>query len=140
MNRDTELERLVRFYQTLTLETVQDLATMYAPDAHFKDPFNDVRGLVDIARIFEHMFAQLDAPRFEIRTCIVRGSEAFLIWDFCFAMKRGPQCIRGATHLSFGPDGLVVLHRDYWDAAEELYEKLPVLGGFMRLLKRAVIG
>jgi hypothetical protein len=27
-------------------------------------------------------------------------------------------------------------HRDYWDAAEELYEKLPVLGALMRLLKR----
>jgi hypothetical protein len=29
------------------------------------------------------------------------------------------------------------MHRDYWDAAEELYEKLPVLGGLMRFLKRA---
>ena len=27
-------------------------------------------------------------------------------------------------------------HRDYWDAAEELYEKLPVLGALMRLLRR----
>jgi hypothetical protein len=30
----------------------------------------------------------------------------------------------------------VTLHRDYWDAAEELYEKLPVVGGLMRLIKR----
>jgi len=29
-----------------------------------------------------------------------------------------------------------VLHRDYWDAAEELYEKLPGIGAFMRFLKR----
>jgi steroid delta-isomerase len=27
------------------------------------------------------------------------------------------------------------MHRDYWDAAEELYEKLPVLGSVMRWLK-----
>jgi hypothetical protein len=31
---------------------------------------------------------------------------------------------------------LVTLHRDYWDAAEELYEKLPVVGGAMRWLKK----
>ena len=31
--------------------------------------------------------------------------------------------------------GLVTLHRDYWDAAEELYEKLPVVGAMMRWLK-----
>jgi steroid delta-isomerase len=29
------------------------------------------------------------------------------------------------------------VHRDYWDAAEELYEKLPVLGALMRWLKQA---
>jgi len=31
---------------------------------------------------------------------------------------------------------LIVVHRDYWDAAEELYEKLPWVGGLMRWLKR----
>jgi hypothetical protein len=34
----------------------------------------------------------------------------------------------------------VAYHRDYWDAAEELYEKLPVLGGLMRFLKRRAAG
>ena len=47
------------------------------------------------------------------------------------------QCIRGATHLRFAADGRVSFHRDYWDAAEELYEKLPLLGSLMRGLKRA---
>ena len=44
--------------------------------------------------------------------------------------------MRGASHLRFAPDGRVADHRDYWDAAEELYEKLPVVGGVMRWLKR----
>jgi hypothetical protein len=38
----------------------------------------------------------------------------------------------------FSSDGLVTLHRDYWDAAEELYEKLPVVGSVMRWLKQRV--
>ena len=32
--------------------------------------------------------------------------------------------------------GKVVYHRDYWDTAEELYAKLPLLGGLMRFLRR----
>jgi len=32
--------------------------------------------------------------------------------------------------------GKVVAHRDYWDAAEELYAKLPLLGPLVRLLGR----
>jgi len=44
--------------------------------------------------------------------------------------------VRGATHLRFDAAGKVVLHRDYWDAAEELYAKLPLLGVLMRGLQR----
>jgi hypothetical protein len=49
------------------------------------------------------------------------------------------QCIRGATHLKWQKDEShgwqVDLHKDYWDAAQELYEKLPLLGALMRWLK-----
>ena len=48
-----------------------------------------------------------------------------------------PQCIRGGSLLRFDAQGLVQEHRDYWDTAEELYEKLPVLGVLMRGLRRA---
>ena len=46
------------------------------------------------------------------------------------------QTVRGASHLVLNEQGLVTLHRDYWDAAEELYEKLPLVGSLMRWLKR----
>jgi hypothetical protein len=41
----------------------------------------------------------------------------------------------GGSHLVLDADGCITLHRDYWDAAEELYEKLPVVGRVMRWLK-----
>ena len=139
MNRDLELERLVRFYETIDASALTEpLTLIYAADARFKDPFNDVRGLAAIEKIFVHMFKQVDQPRFVVKTRVIQKSEAFLTWDFLFNMKAlgdGPQCIRGATHISFDMEGAVILHRDYWDAAEELYEKLPVVGRLMRCMK-----
>jgi hypothetical protein len=140
MNHDMDLQRLVQFYETLSLQSVPQVAALYDPQARFKDPFNEVVGHAPIIHIFEHMFKQLDAPRFVVTSSIVQGEEAFLVWDFQFRMKRwndALQTIRGATHIRFGWNGLVLVHRDYWDAAEELYEKLPLLGGLMRVLKRA---
>ena len=140
MNRDIELARLVRFFETISPETLKELGTIYAADARFKDPFNDVRGLGPIRSIFEHMFGQVDQPRFVVTNRVLQGSQAFLTWDFLYCMKRfssEPQCIHGATHINFDADGAVILHRDYWDAAEELYEKLPLLGALMRFLKRS---
>ncbi len=140
MNPQLGLERLVRFYETISPQVLGEIGTVYAADAHFKDPFNDVTGLEEIRAIFAHMFVQVDGPRFVVTTRLMQGTQAFLSWEFRYRMKRyarDEQCIWGATHLVFNEAGLVTEHRDYWDAAEELYEKLPLLGALMRWLKRS---
>jgi ketosteroid isomerase-like protein len=136
---DARAARVVEAFESLRPESLDALCALYADDARFKDPFNDVRGHAALRAIFAHMFRSLDAPRFEIRETIVQGDQCFLTWDFRFRMKRfarAEQCIHGGSHLRFGADGRIALHRDYWDAAEELYEKLPLVGGLMRWLKR----
>lgn len=140
MSDDTRLARLIDCFESIAPHTLPQLATVYAENVYFKDPFNEVHGLSEVTRIFSHMFEQVDAPRFIITGSVLQGDEAFVTWDFRFRMKRyahDEQCIRGASHLRFDADGRVAFHRDYWDAAEELYEKLPVLGALMRWLKRA---
>ena len=141
MNRSPELERLVRFYETIDAATLHArLAAVYAPDAHFKDPFNEVQGRAAIEGIFAHMFGQVTDPRFTVVTGVQQELQAFVTWEFRFKMKRfstQTQCIRGASHIVFDSGGAVQLHRDYWDVAEELYEKLPLLGALMKMLKRA---
>jgi steroid delta-isomerase len=140
MNEQAALLRVVDFYESLSRESVPALGQIYTEEAFFKDPFNEVTGLPQIIAIFSHMYDQVDAPRFVVTHKMVNGTEGFMTWDFMFRMKRyakQEQCIRGATHLQFAPDGRICMHRDYWDAAEELYEKLPLLGSLMRWLKRA---
>ena len=139
MDHEAHVTRIVALFESLKREDVARIAEVYTPDARFKDPFNEVQGTQAIARIFEHMFVALNEPRFVIRQRIVQGDQCFLTWDFLFRMKRfnpDEQCIRGGSHLVLAEDGRIQLHRDYWDAAEELYEKLPVLGGLMRWLKK----
>ena len=134
------VDRLAQFFEQLQPQDLQRLPEIYAPDARFKDPFNEVQGLAAIERIFVHMFDSLDSPHFIVSERIVQGQQCFLVWDFRFRFRRFDtqtwQTVRGGTHLLFNDQGQVMLHRDYWDAAEELYEKLPVLGSLMRWLKR----
>lgn len=134
------IDRIVHAFETLSPGTVAGLSALYVPDARFKDPFNDVRGLPAIQGIFHHMYAALHDPRFVITGRIVQGAQCFLTWEFHFRFQRfaveQTQCIHGGTHLVLDEAGRITLHRDYWDAAEELYEKLPLVGGFMRWLKR----
>lgn len=132
--------RLVALYEQLSPAHLSGLDAYYAPDAHFVDPFNDVRGVPAIARILAHMFSTLNQPHFTVTQQIVQGDQAFIGWEFRFRMRRWrPQvehCIEGASRLRFDAQGRVASHRDYWDA-QDLYEKLPGLGGLIRWLRRA---
>ena len=132
--------RVVTFFETLTPASVAGIGQIYDQQARFKDPFNEVTGVPAIERIFDHMFTSLHEPRFVVTQQVVQGDQCFLTWEFHFRFRTyqpaQTQVILGASHLVFAASGLVTLHRDYWDAAEELYEKLPLVGGLMRWLKR----
>jgi len=133
---------LIRFYHELSIESVARFPEFYSEDAYFKDPFNEVRGLPAIQRIFTHMFSQVGEPRFVVTGRVVDDGGAMLIWEFYFRVRlwgRGEtQVMRGVSHLKFAADGKVNYHRDYWDTGEELYMKLPALGTLMRGLRRAL--
>ncbi|WP_159911314.1 nuclear transport factor 2 family protein [Pantoea sp. 18069] len=134
---DPRMAAVVTAYEALRPETVPALLALYSPQARFKDPFNEVQGRAAIGCVFQHMFDTLGAPRFIVGQAVSEGDAGFLTWEFLFERAGGARmCIRGATHLHFAADGSVDLHRDYWDAAEELYAKLPVLGVVMRALQK----
>lgn len=132
------VERLVAFYAELTPASLAQIGQLYSEDARFKDPFNEVQGTAAIRGIFEHMFQRLERPRFVVTQQVVEDDRAFLVWNFHFSFRgeTTPRTIRGGSFVRCTPDGRVSEHRDYWDAAEELYEQIPVLGGLMRWLKR----
>ena len=138
--RSAALTRLVTYWQMLTPDAVNRIADVYAEDAYFRDPFNEVTGLAAIKHIFADMFVRLHDPRFTIIETIEQENCATLIWDFVFRVKAlKPSLARrihGSSHVRFGADGRVNYHRDYWDAAGELYEQLPLVGALMRWLKR----
>ncbi len=136
------LDKLAAYFESISEATLPQLRDFYAPDAYFKDPFNEVRDVASIEHIFAEMYVSLHDPRFVVHSRIEQDFDAFLAWDFRFRIKKYKpgvtQTIRGSSHLKFDVQNRVCYHRDYWDAAEELYEKLPLVGGLMRFLKKRV--
>lgn len=134
------VDRIVSLFESFGPADVGRLEGYYAQDAIFKDPFNEVQGLGAIQRVYRHMFDTLEAPRFVITAQMTQGQACWLVWEFHFryrSFQRGrQQTVRGASHLVLDTQQRIRSHRDYWDAAEEVYEKLPLLGSVMRWLKR----
>jgi hypothetical protein len=134
------VDRLCAYFESISQQSLGRIGEFYTVDARFKDPFNEVHGVPAIEQVFRHMFESLHEPRFVVSSRIVDGTQCFLVWEFRFRFKRfdttTEQVVRGGSHLVLTVGGRVKDHRDYWDAAEELYEKLPVVGSLMRWLKQ----
>lgn len=136
------VERIVSLFESFRRADVARLGEYYTEDAWFKDPFNEVRGLEAIQRVYDHMFDSLLDPRFRVTQRMGQGDECWLVWEFHFGFRSilqgRAQVVRGASHLLLAADGRIRSHRDYWDAAEELYAKLPGIGLVMRWLQRRI--
>lgn len=135
---DPRVQAVQRLFENLRPSDVDQLGRWYSDACYFKDPFNEVHDLKSTRRIFEHMFETLLEPRFVIHDAFAEGDQCFMSWDFHFRLPSRPgeaHRIHGSSHLRFAADGRVEYHRDYWDAAEQFYEKLPVLGAVLRWIK-----
>ena len=132
--------RAKAFFERIAPADVARIDAVYADDACFRDPFNEVSGIAAIARIYAKMFEHLDDVRFTIVDTVADAGGAMLTWDMTYRVKAWrptqTQRIHGASHLKFAPDGRIAYHRDYWDAANELYAKLPLIGPVMRYLRK----
>lgn len=150
------LAKIKTFYETLSPDSLDQIGELYAPNARFKDPFQSVQGQGAIRGVFEHMFQLQATSRFIVVGITqsvtetvpvpdtvpvpesISGAQACLRWIYWLELRGKPVSIEGCSWLCFDAAGYIVDHRDYWDAAEELYEKIPVLSWLMQWLRRKI--
>ena len=127
---------LLAWFATLTPLTLSGIDQVYAEDASFSDPFHQLQGRADIARLYQNMFTALGSARFEILDRVCEGPRAFVTWNFHYTLGNRPHILHGGSWLVLDEAGRILEHRDYWDAAAGVYEKLPLLGTLLRFVRR----
>jgi len=137
--RQSALARWAAQFESLTPETIDQLRPLCAPDVRFRDPFNDVRGVDKLIRVFEGMYETCDDPRFVVLDQAVGEAACYLKWEFQFRPKRAPGTpwrIEGMSEIHFDAQGLITAHLDHWDAGTQFYGRLPVLRGLIGFVRR----
>lgn len=129
----------VRLFETLSPELLDRLPELVTEDVWFLDPFNDLRGPAALRRVLDDAIARLGRPLFFVTRRAWDGDICFLRWrmvaDSAGPLGR-PWIVEGVSELHFAPDGRIALHFDHWDAGRQLYERLPLLGRLLRLIRR----
>ncbi len=117
------------------------LPQTYSPDIYFNDTLKSIRGREKLAAYLRESAAAVDDCRVEILdTTRTADGEYLLRWKMMIRFKRFKRGVDtwsiGISHLRFDAEGRVAYHQDYWNAADGLYEHVPLLGALIRMLKR----
>lgn len=141
MNPDHPASAYVRFYEALSPESLKDISDVCHDDILFRDPFNETVGVNAYAALLAGMFKSAPDITFKVLHCAYDGEACFLRWDSQATVKalgKDPWSVKGMSELRFADDGRVISHIDHWDAASQFYERLPVIGGILRIIRRRV--
>jgi len=136
------LDRFRAFFSDFSPAKVEQLlGATYAEDIWFNDTLKTVEGIEPLGQYLSHSASAVDACVVDVAEISTNGKgDYYARWSMMIQFKRfkrGQQTHSiGMSHLRFNEHGKVVLHQDYWDSSQGLFEHVPVLGAMIRWIKR----
>jgi hypothetical protein len=115
------------------------LDSFYAADVEFIDPVTRVQGLDDLKAYYAHAYKNVLSIRFEFIDFIIQDANVCAAWSMTLAAKglnkNRPFVVPGLSHFRFNSHGLVAYHRDYVDLGAMIYERIPIQGKLIQIVK-----
>ncbi len=128
-------------FNRATSDGLDELLALYANNCVFIDPFHHLEGVHALRDYFTQMYANVTSCQFEKIRLIEQSNQFCLVWAMHLAH---PKLAKGERYNVSGNsvveyiDQKIIFHQDYYDAGEMLYEKLPLFGSAVRLIKSKV--
>ena len=141
MKNEQTAKTYAEFFESISQETpIEAYGEIFDEKVYFEDPFQKVIGLAEVYGVFQHMFETLHNPHFIVDEIVCGNTSTYLRWTFSYhrSSKHELEKFTGVSHVQFLETGKVLSHVDYWDAAENIYEKVPILGSVLRLIKQRI--
>lgn len=134
------ISKYCEFFETINETTpLSDYEVFFDENSKFKDPFHEVVGAEKIYLVFQKMYKNLDKPHFKVIEISESESYCYIRWIFNFYFKNSSklESFEGVSRVVF-IGNKVESHIDYWDAAENLYEKLPLISSIIKFIKKKI--
>jgi len=125
-------------FNRLDARNLDLLDQIYSPQVSFRDPVHALQGLPALKAYYARLYTGVVSCRFDFEDEVIADGRCVLVWTMQFehaSFCRGQQLsLRGVSHLKFSDK--VWLHEDFFDMGAFIYERIPLLGGVVRAIKR----
>jgi predicted SnoaL-like aldol condensation-catalyzing enzyme len=134
------LERAKEFFEQLDKDHMDLVEQFYDPSAVLQDPVHRLQGASSIRRYYEGLYKDVKSIRFEFTKAMESGDVVTLEWRMYLrapGLEGGKEfTVDGASIITFGGnEGHAIVHRDYFDMGEFIYERIPVLKSVIGMIK-----
>jgi hypothetical protein len=130
------IELFVALYTTYTEENIKRHARdLYAQDAYYRDSFTEMQGIENIEAYLIQGTHLMQDLTFDLQDVAVHDGNYYFRWVTRFSQRHKVTYLPGVSHVRFNKEGKIIFHQDFWDAGV-IYERLPIVGFFIRWLKK----
>ena len=124
-------------YGNLSAENVKaNVRKVYAPDAWFNDTVATEVGIEAIEGYLLRTAENAELVQAKITDVAVSGRDVYVRWTMEVRVKSlaggRPILTEGMSQLRFDDQGRIVLHQDFWNPSNGIYQHLPLLGAAIR--------
>jgi outer membrane murein-binding lipoprotein Lpp len=114
---------------------------VYVEDVYFRDPFKEIHGAPGFEAYLLRDSASVSQYSIDWKDVGKSDGDYYFRWVMGVKLKRDsrkkpPVLTCGISEVRFEADGKVIFEQDNFDAASFLYERLPILGGEIRFIKK----
>lgn len=113
----------------------------YHENCRFQDSIQSFEGLDKFKEMCKRLEKRCKEIRMEIHA-VAKNGNVFLV-EWTMPMKFGPaplMSMYGASKIIFDENGLITLHRDYYDLWGDTLDVMPGIGKLYRWFMRTVMG
>ena len=133
-------EKSIQFFQDLDKHKLQLVDDFYAQEASFMDPLGKIQGRKSLKAYYEMMYEHVTEIQFNFTNTNSWEEHVYLHWTMIFKskkLKKGKTIeLDGLSYIKFNQDGKAIHHQDSFDIGSMLYEHIPVLGYFVKKIKK----
>jgi hypothetical protein len=141
----SNLSQSVEFFQKLDKNHMDLVDQFYDKNVVFQDPVHKLSGSLAMREYYEGLYKNVDKIRFEYSKQLEDKDTVVLAWRMYLktpAIDSGKELtVDGTSVITFGgPEGKAIVHRDYFDMGEFVYERVPILKSLIRYIKNRMAG
>ncbi|MEM1436992.1 MAG: hypothetical protein AAGG11_23290 [Pseudomonadota bacterium] len=137
---DAHFDPFVQFVTHMSTPDWRDyFDRVYADTLHFSDTLTVLNSNTVLGEYYGRLHAAGAQTSVRVISRQISGNDGYLLWEMQSDFKplgtpRRSHTI-GVTHLRFDAAGRVILHQDFWDAAQGFYQHLPLMGTAIRSVR-----